>query len=199
MTTAVTSTFSVDGLDIDRITSSPQFVIEKIREYESPEGWNAVELEFRCSDPMIWASGGKLTFRPDLKWALARYVLNVRKSDASKIPLPGYLAAQGEMRYQKVRPDFIFASTTESKVMMDDGSWGPSQVTIVKNINRKEIPDNQFTMSAFGLPELYKTTTPGINRIVLVLTGVGLLLLIWYLVARRDPQAQHRPLGNEPM
>jgi hypothetical protein len=162
--------FSAVYQPLSRVISSDRFSIQRISEVRQ-DGENCLKLEIRLEEGM-WkiATGepspqydGWILVAPEKKWALREYELG-----------PSTLALRGHVEYGDIEDGFPVPKRVVIEAM-DPRSREPYYIHefTFEDLRLVDTPDREFTLAAFGLPELAQ---PGSSR-------HGSRIALWWLGA----------------
>lgn len=191
-TEAPRAAFCVDGLLIRRLVTSASFKIERIG-LTDKGGTRAVEVEFQCNDPDIWVASGRLAFRPDLSWALAGYELKRKAKIPTRFPKYDWIA--GKVTCREWSPGLVLAAESESRTSHDRGAKDAIRLTVL-DASFKDVPESQFKISAYGLPDLPDVSRSPARSLPILMLGI-ILAVITLLFTLRSRQG-HQPPGKSP-
>jgi hypothetical protein len=149
---------------------------------------NRVDLSFEYTWPdgrqhksSYWPRRGTLFLRPDLLWAIEESEVEmVDIHDSSATPVP--FSCKNELKLLSggfpavIRSTEVADSKTEGHVSMQ---WDFTR------FEQREIPEDDFTLPAFGLPEIGNPTPRSFTRFWLALIAAGVICIAIGVFVRR--------------
>jgi hypothetical protein len=165
----------------------PTFKVLGVEAIEGPDGQLAA-VRFENGRPEkkrnFWVQRGTLVLNPGRLWAIQRYNVDV----ISQPP--------GEARWWSVNMEFLPGPENFPIVreyMERQGPKGGAEDCHTSHVfNRfelRDVPESEFTLTAFGLPEMTPRSSSGTDRLLAIFVGTGVLCFIAaYFVRRRSAQ-----------
>jgi hypothetical protein len=156
----------------------PGFSVESVQSVNR-ESRELVEVRFACAKPetSYWIRSGVLTLDPNRLWAVEQYQFD---------------AVNGKGGEEKVSQKVVFRATPEDLPFVERAERTASfpggrveTTTLFTRFEQRVIPDHEFTLSAFGLPEL---NPPSIWRSIwlwFVLVAAGVVCIVAAIFVRR--------------
>ena len=165
------------------LLDDPRFTLKELREVEL-NAKQCVRLEFTYRpeenarrDLKTITQGGFVIFDPERDWSIQQYEERG----------PQKLRAKGELAYQKM-PDGSYLVERSSLLNLEGDKLGSSYKFQFDRLVAREIPESEFTLSAFGLPEVTAYRERGHRQSLVwmwLIVGGGLLLAASIAVLRR--------------
>lgn len=162
------------------------FTIKKVR-WDDTDSGHRVALEFEYQWPankkltfVYWPRSGTLFLRPDLSWAIEDFqVTMVDSVDPAK--------REFQMRQHNVLKDLIdgFPAVISATQVADTFTEGHSETNwTFTRFENTGVPEREFTLPAFGLPEI--GGNPAAIRWWLIgVNSLGVLLILLGIIFRR--------------
>ena len=178
-----------------------EFSIERVSS-ESHEGRDLVKVEFKYTapddKPRLPSLVGWASYDPNRYWVLTAYDVQRTWSGTG---LKGLNA--GTYEYQDTRDGcpILKRIVTRGRNIRPDGTYDLEEIYDF-DIREGDVPESDFTLSAFGLPEPKGMAIPRSSRWYLwfIAGGVGCLLVGFLIWRRRQPKSSSRPpLGGPAM
>jgi hypothetical protein len=175
--------FSAVYQPLSRIISSDRFSIQRVSEVRH-DGENCLKLEVRLKEGTWKIAQGKpspeyagwILVAPEKKWVVREYEL--RQS---------IVALRGRVEYGDIQDGFPLPKRVVTEAM-DTRSEKPifRHEFTFEDLRLVAPPDREFTLAAFGLPELGKPrSSRHANRTVFWLLGAALASLVVAIVLKR--------------
>ncbi len=155
--------------------SQPGFSLNDAREV----GDGLVEINFSSSDVFrknyYIISGGRVQLDPNHHWCVCEYLLDVQLHDEKGV-------IEGKIEYGREENGFLFPRKITQDFSFDSGVR-KRRTFDFERYRSAEVPDNEFTLTAFDLPEpdlfakpRFPTTLVALNVFAIVALMVGIYL-----------------------
>lgn len=134
--------FTIEGVPLEQLVSDPTFVVESVAD-QSPKDEFQVRFQSRVGpDEWTTITGGTLSFQPQKYWLLGGYDLQLQSRTAG--------TASARMTYRE-----LGSLPVVEQWSLDYQFEGDEPIRNLHELTWSDnaCPDEQFTLSHFGLPE----------------------------------------------
>lgn len=178
----VSAPFSFEFHSIGSLLKQPKFSIRSVAE-KVHDGRRALSIDFDCPIDNIRQGGYQGTFvvLPDQKWVLFQYEYWPKKGTALRT---------GEVEYEGTSGGFPIPKRVTHSIL-ERASRTPHIVTTYdfKSIRFGRLPEKEFTLSAFGLPEIDVVSRPRTGAVeywlfAAALGALAVAVILWRASAR---------------
>lgn len=175
--------FQIDEVSVRRIIGHPSFRIIKVAEVDASDGEPRVAVTFRCDDPSHWIGGGSIVFNPALDWSISEHDVSIIRR--AGISMPDGSRYKGSVKCRRWPSGAVFPEEVSHQYIYPDGQLEPARSYRFEQYEPVDVPDSQFQLSAFGLPDsLLRPEVGNAPATWMVLAAAGGLCLLATIALR---------------
>ncbi|MGC8639442.1 MAG: hypothetical protein ACP5XB_06140 [Isosphaeraceae bacterium] len=173
--------FALGGVPFTEILDQPSFSVTGVTDVSERHDATRVEVGFKCSDSQVWILGGTIRLAPSLDWALIDYDVEVSTNRGMSKGMERGSRLRGSVDCVRWPSGHVFPRSGQFRFVRPTEPYGPEPLKYfsLEEVQFLDVPQSQFKLSAFGLPDsaLEPPQVGGRGYRTWSIAGIGLLLL----------------------